>query len=542
MSYENTLYFASESAKNSYFNRLTNVTAISAQSYQRLGRSYCRVQVAISVLYNVDYMSFTNQSFEDKYFYAFVTGINYINNVTTEVEYVLDPLMTWMGNFGFKQCFIERQHTLYDEIGGNITEEGLSTGSYIDEAINSTDDYGESNSMIRIVVANPNESQAHLFGGIYNGCKYVDKTSAEDAANYINSLVADDLESNIVTMFMVPAKFANVGQIATEIYRFDKPYNDVGGYVPRNKKLFCYPYKYLVADNSEGSQQEYKYEYFNSVPDSASSGQYRFIVAGISANDVQIKLTPVAYNGTEQYTNEYALGMSHFPQCAWLIDTYEAYLAQKNAYYVHDLANAGAQGFLSGLTGRIPAAYAGMGAKAPTTISTGTSLVPAGTSSVSMPSTVQVGGSAGLSSGAASLINGAISGLTDMASVTADRLVDNIIRPEAGTQMRGSLDTDLTFSQAQKKFFFHEKTITAEYARRIDNYFSMYGYKIGEIGAPNMNARPHWTYVKTTGCDLTGSIPASDKSAIETIFDSGVRFWHNLDEMGNYGLDNSPNV
>ena len=68
----------------------------------------------------------------------------------------------------------------------------------------------------------------------------------------------------------------------------------------------------------------------------------------------------------------------------------------------------------------------------------------------------------------------------------------------------------------------------------------MFGYPINTSGIPNMNARPHWTFVKTIGCDVTGNLPASDANDIESIFDSGCRFWHNLIEMGNYELDNSP--
>ena len=68
----------------------------------------------------------------------------------------------------------------------------------------------------------------------------------------------------------------------------------------------------------------------------------------------------------------------------------------------------------------------------------------------------------------------------------------------------------------------------------------MFGYAQKKIAIPNMNARPHWTYVKTVACMVEGRIPAKDKATIESIFDNGIRFWKSLDEMGNYALDNSP--
>ena len=39
---------------------------------------------------------------------------------------------------------------------------------------------------------------------------------------------------------------------------------------------------------------------------------------------------------------------------------------------------------------------------------------------------------------------------------------------------------------------------------------------------------------------MEGAIPADDASTIEDIFNKGVRFWKNLNEMGNYSLNNAP--
>lgn len=511
--YENTLYFASETEKNTYFANWSATdgyqVGVTSQSYQRENRNYCRVQITMSLLYNCDYMRFTNPAFENKLFYAFITAINYINNETTEVEYVIDPLMTWMGTFTLKQCFIDRQHVTNDAIGANIAEEGLSVGTYIDENVHTSANYGNGSCYIRVVIANPDEAQANLWGGIYNPCEYHDFSDASGAADFIDGLVSQDLADNIVNVYMVPTKFANPGQISdTEFVQWAKPYSTVAGYTPKNKKLFVYPYKYLMVDNSEGSQQEYKYEYFFTVPDSTSSGNYEFGIFGISGNNVQIKCQPLAYNGDTEsnwYTDEYSIGMEHFPQCAWSIDTYAAYLAQKNAYYAQDVAKQTANNIIT--TGK-------------TTMQSALTLNPAKMIEETGSSLVQ--------------------NVADMSSLVADHLIDNTIRPEAGTQMRGGTVTDLTFGQAQKKFFFHEKSITKNYAMMIDDYFTMFGYRIGQVGTPNMNARPYYTYIKTVGCNVDGSLPANDRAQIEQLFDKGLRFWKSLDNMGNYSLDNSP--
>jgi hypothetical protein len=93
-----------------------------------------------------------------------------------------------------------------------------------------------------------------------------------------------------------------------------------------------------------------------------------------------------------------------------------------------------------------------------------------------------------------------------------------------------------------KNFYFRQKCITKNYAMMIDSFFDMFGYAIKQHAVPNMNARPHWTYVKTKGCSVDGALPADDAQAIENIFNKGIRFWKNHNEIGNYGYDNSPSA
>lgn len=82
--------------------------------------------------------------------------------------------------------------------------------------------------------------------------------------------------------------------------------------------------------------------------------------------------------------------------------------------------------------------------------------------------------------------------------------------------------------------------ITKNYASMIDDYFTMYGYAVRNTLTPNMNARPNFTYVKTKGCIVHCNCPAEDARAIEEMFDNGIRFWKNHNNIGNYNLNNSP--
>lgn len=78
----------------------------------------------------------------------------------------------------------------------------------------------------------------------------------------------------------------------------------------------------------------------------------------------------------------------------------------------------------------------------------------------------------------------------------------------------------------------------AEIARVIDDYFSMYGYSVGEIKVPNVVGRRSWNYVKTNGASVVGKVPAGTLAQINRLFDRGITFWH-VNDVGNYALDNS---
>ena len=80
--------------------------------------------------------------------------------------------------------------------------------------------------------------------------------------------------------------------------------------------------------------------------------------------------------------------------------------------------------------------------------------------------------------------------------------------------------------------------IRAEYARKIDDYFSMFGYKIGEIGTPQIRNRSAWDFVKTRNCTISGNIDLDYLVILRSIFDRGVTIWHTND-IGNYGLANN---
>lgn len=108
--------------------------------------------------------------------------------------------------------------------------------------------------------------------------------------------------------------------------------------------------------------------------------------------------------------------------------------------------------------------------------------------------------------------------------------------------MHGSNNGNLLYQAGQLTFSWYYKQIKQEYAKIIDSFFDMYGYKTNRVGTPNLMARPKYSYVKTIGCSLEGFIPGDFKSEIEAIFDKGIRFWRTSAVFGNFDPSVNNNV
>lgn len=85
---------------------------------------------------------------------------------------------------------------------------------------------------------------------------------------------------------------------------------------------------------------------------------------------------------------------------------------------------------------------------------------------------------------------------------------------------------------------FTRYTIKKEFAKRIDDFFSMYGYLTNELKVPNLNNRPNWNYVKLIGSNIIGNIPQDDLFTIQNLFNNGITLWHNPSTFLDYSQNN----
>lgn len=556
--YTHTIWFEDKTAQFDYFYSLKK-HELTKQSYQRYKRGVMRIEVPTDRLYDCNYLMFQNTSYGDKWFYAFILGVEYINNKTSEIVYQIDVMQTWYFDYHFTGCYVEREHTATDIIGENIYPENFETGEYIiatqaslsvmsdmDIVVASTVDYlnHESGEIGNVVGA--------MYSGIYSGVIYKrfrnDVAGAKECSQFLLDVTNAGKSDGIVSVFMMPSMFTydiHTGVDNTKTYdlTLNKLYNNIDGYVPRNKKMFTYPYNVLSITNNMGTVANYKYEdFFGDNPN-----EIEFKMVGDMSQNPSIYLVPKNYkirqleDNTDEILNktynfEEKITITGYPLLPFNVDLYKAWEAQNlNVWNAQNNAmnTSVASGALSKIVGgAMSGAMGGAQNEATMTFANGKTV------GLGMPDPTSTGVGA-LSGASMGMFNSGISFLNHyetMKARNAEIEAKALMPPQAHNV--GHSTTLCAFDKM--KFEIYYKQIKRDFAILLDQFWDMFGYPIHKIKIPNTNVRPHWTYTKTIYCHIVGDNMCSDDiSAISQIYNNGITFWNNGNEVGQYGLNNS---
>ena len=325
LSNTDTLKFSSVSEQIIYFNgkveyTFTNCTPVKLQNKIRIPKPADK-------LYNCNYIMFQNQNFENRWFYAFITSIDFVNVNMCEVGIELDVLQTYQFEWNIKPSYVLREHANSDNIGDNLVTESVDLGYYREETAEKTTYF---NSYVAVVATSYDPTQEKLggyVGGLFTGLKYVpalvdNPDQVQSLVDLLENITKANKSDSITSIFMMPSMFYTSEDIPISL-RFDakKEQSKLGNYTPRNKKLLTYPYNYLYVFTPDGANSIYRYEFFQNT-DSCGFN----LLCAMSCNP-EIVLEPIAYQ-KQQFNIDESLTMSGFPQCSYAIDSFKAYLSQ----------------------------------------------------------------------------------------------------------------------------------------------------------------------------------------------------------------------
>lgn len=528
-SYENTYRWAAENtaADRDYFfiedTHSVERLHLTDYSYIRKLRNVIKVELGIGTVSTYNYMAFRNTDFMGKWFYAFITDVEYVNNNTSQIYFELDVIQTYYTNAVFNDCLIERQHSETDGIGDNLIDEGLETGEYVISGTPNKQDFRPV-----VVVAYTEEWDAaqnppkfmpvvgHLDDGIndasyYTACKYevFNVTLNASEVTRLNTFIEKYTEKNkinaILSIFIGAGEIFDSPHFQTiqESVKINGEYN-IDGYTDiKNKKLLTFPFNFLQVSNFHGDAIDYRYEFFDDPEN------IEFDIWGNTSTSPGLMLYPYEYKGVFINWEEIVVNNS-FPQCCYTNDTYKAWLAQNRGSLV-----AGALGSAAAIASGI-------------SVTPGLPSIPftdMGASSTLAGTGAKVGFNT-----TPSVVGGIIG-----AAALLGKMYDHSTLPPTA---HGNGNGDLMYQADLGGFGIYHKTITAEFAKRIDDFFQMFGYKQGKVGKPNLFARAKWVYVKTAGASIHGEMPSDDIRKIEAIYNKGIRFWDKSATFGDYSQTN----
>lgn len=525
----NQLTFSNATAQYNYFNGL-NKLDVSGFTYQRKDGKI-RYPACVDDLINYNYCMYRNSSYSNKWFYAFITNIEYLNDNTSLISIKTDVWQTWQFDLTFKPSYVSREHTNNDAFGANVLDEGINVGEYICNAssdlsyLANTQDY-----WIAVQISDFVESfqlpATRVYGGIPQGA-WTFIMDPADTANFNRFVAAYDDQGKadaIVAMYVLPKSFApadTLNGLTTNNPDPQYPYNfdywvmptsitatnlgswewdrqtTLNGYVPKNNKMLCYPYNYLMVSNNAGDDNVYHWEDFG-------SSSAWFDLKGVPSQGCQIRAIPRAYKGTNSTSGyEYSCVAPELPTISWNSDYYLNWRAQNGV----TAAGRAADRYYSDW-------WQSRG------------------ENVSDEEVEALGGASGALSATLGYAGKFLGAIFDemkggySASITPD-------------QVKGKQSGDLTFSIGRNCFTGYKMSIKAEVARAIDDYFSMFGYRTDKMKLPNITGRSNWNYVKTLGCNVIADIPQKDLQEIKGMFNSGVTLWHNPATFLDYSQNNN---
>ncbi len=535
---KNQITFSNLSSQTTYFLSLP-YEEVEGSMYQRKDSSIYFPGI-YDDLTEFTYVMYQNENYSNKWFYAFITGMEYLNDNTTRISILTDPFQTWQFDLTYKASFVEREmiNVSNDVPGANLVPENLETGEFkVAGTANVTGlspvyVWAYSDPKIKLGQSGTeytlsSHANVHYVNGIFTSVYFIVATTQQGYAEVATSMeLYGDQSAKIVAHFSVPSLAVNTGnavdftsgaisgvyllasKATAETKTLVSTPASLDGYTPINQKLRQYPYLYVGFNPPQGTSKIFRYEDFsNGTP------SFKFI-SEVNPNP-SVYMIPQNYRGQTGDSMCDSATLNGYPQIASKVEVYNSWLAensgiisvQQNQAYTNTMYDV-ASGF-AGMLGNV--------------------------ASIATGGSTDVGVLGGFATGALNMYKTAANYDYYIQMVNAQKekqamLPDNI-------SLGGSNATLLGYDLMDNNIFTRYN-IKYQFAKRIDDYFSMFGYQTNELKVPNINNRPNWNYVKTQGINLIGNIPNEDLEIIKTLFNSGITLWHNPSTFLDYSQNN----
>ncbi len=567
--YKHTRYFDSKTEQINWFLNQTVVHSMDMANFQRIeGYNFIKVNRHIEELWGTNYVMFQNKQYNNKWFYGFVTKLEYLNKAVTKVYFEIDVFQTWLFDMNFKPSYVLREHCkLWNDNGTpviNTVDEGLHYGTdYETVQVKNWLPYGQIYFLVIVSKSLLHGSNAKKITPTLNGSPqpltyYVhpfklDGTSPKvtlggssfgltSILDTLKSIYSqDDSVNNVVSLYVTEYIGYNInydsdsdtivlddttfgGAVISDndnqniqtLYvksmpdyiAMDKTFaNKYDGYnTVKESKLLMYPYTVLILDDLKGNRVVLKNEYINGKDIDVT-------VRGSLGTSNKVSYSIENYLMDSDVDDGYTLNASlehsvinNNPNDVPILSDYlSAYLQGNRNSIENQKQSIVWNGLLGGVSGAIGGVASGLS-----------------------------GNALGVASAGVGVIQGAGNTALQMQAIQAKQ--KDIGNTPPSLVKMGS-NTQYDFGNNVQGLYIIKRQITSEYRRKLTDYFNMFGYKVNEVKIPNFHTRRYWNYVQTSSCVITGEFNNEDLQELKNVFDNGITLWH-TDDIGNYDLDN----
>lgn len=106
---KNQILFDSLAEQQAFFTKHIAKT-VEHGTYQRKTVGVINVPFLFDDIASCNYVMWQNSDYSDKWYYAYILSIKYVNPNTSQIIYDLDVFQTYMFDIEYKECYINRQH------------------------------------------------------------------------------------------------------------------------------------------------------------------------------------------------------------------------------------------------------------------------------------------------------------------------------------------------------------------------------------------------------------------------------------------------
>lgn len=526
------------------------VASNNTYSFIREDKNVVQCNFQYSQVCNANYMAFQNIDYNNRWFFAFIRDIIFVNNNTVNIVFDTDVWSTFYSSLTINKCFVDREHVNDDTIGLHTVPENISTGDMVCESETyDTSLSGEISYYVGVYSdwlpvnsggtaatqkAGTQYDGVAIYDGVVGGHSllmfklYVDSNrpfstydqndhwdahtpDLIDLKDYIATCNADGHIEDVKDLFIVPdALFTGTSDEATIIdcsrvigdpvfarrfmYYVSKQSFDPDTYTVNIPKVHSFTGITGITNNKIYC---YPYNYLLVTNNQGNQNIYKYEYFSDSENatfttqlavsiGVSGRVVPTNYQG-QSVNNDESLSLGKYPTCGWTADSYTNWLTQQSINMPTKLAT------MAG----------GIGASIAIGNPLGAGLIAGG--------------------GALSLLN----------EFRAESLKPNI--------EGGGNTADIVCSTKNNTFVYKCMRCKVEDLKIINDYFNRFGYKISETKTPNLTGRTYWNYIKIGNNDVmaSGNIQTKFLDKINDIARAGTTVWHNHANIGNFSLTNS---